>query len=340
MSAFMPIKTSLKRASGWLYLHSPKGRSQLRGAGVILMLHRVLADDASAALPHRNELCVGPQAFERLLRWLRQHFDCVHLMGLLKDHQQPRGDSRPKVALTFDDGWRDNALNAFPLLQQYQVPASIFLSTDYIGSRQRFWWESLGETLWGSHGEGPRHTLIEALRKIGRPLPAAYFMNQRPNARSQTLAGYLQSLKTLSPAALHQLTDACPAESLPQALDWQQVRELEGSGLISFGPHGASHALLPGLDNQRLDEELSRSHHALQQGCQQPLPVYCYPNGDHDARVRARLAAHRYPFALSTRAGICQGHDDPLALPRIGVSQRNASRPSLLAWRISRGGRS
>ena len=73
---------------------------------------------------------------------------------------------------------------------------------------------------------------------------------------------------------------------------------------------------------------------------QQPLPVYCYPNGDHDARVRARLAAHRYPFALSTRAGICQGHDDPLALPRIGVSQRNASRPSLLAWRISRGGRS
>lgn len=49
---------------------------------------------------------------------------------------------------------------------------------------------------------------------------------------------------------------------------------------------------------------------------------------------------HRYPFALSTRAGICQGHDDPLALPRIGVSQRNASRPSLLAWRISRGGRS
>ncbi|MGH8379958.1 polysaccharide deacetylase family protein [Pseudomonas sp.] len=336
----MPIKTSLKRASGWLYLNSPKGRSQLRGAGVILMLHRVLADDSSAALPHRNELCVGPEAFERLLRWLQRHFDCVHLMDLLKTHEHPRSSSRPKVALTFDDGWRDNALHAFPLLQQYQVPASIFLSTDFIGSRQRFWWESLGETLWGSHGEAPRRVLIEQLRKIGRPLPAAYFMNERPHARSQVLAKYLQSLKTLSPQALHLLTDACPNESLPQALDWNQVRHLESSGLISFGPHGASHALLPGLDDQRLEEELSRSHYALQQGCKQPLPVYCYPNGDHDARVRERLAAHRYPFALSTRAGICQGCDDPLALPRIGVSQRNASRPSLLAWRISRGGRS
>ena len=335
----MPIKTRIKQASGWLYFMSPKGRSQLRGAGVILMLHRVLADDASAALPHRNELCIGPKAFEGLLRWLPRHFDCVSLMDLLEAHERPRGSDRPKVALTFDDGWRDNAVNAFPLLQRHKVPASIFLSTDFIGSRQRFWWESLGETLWGSHGEAPRHHLIEQLRKIGRPLPAAYFMNNRPEDCSLALAHYLQSLKTLSPQALHLLTDNCPAESLPQALDWQQVRDLEDSGLISFGPHGASHALLPGLDDQRLDDELQRSHQALEQGCRRPLPVYCYPNGDHDDRVRARLTAHRYPYALSTRAGICQGHDDPLALPRIGVSQRNASRPSLLAWRISRGGR-
>ncbi|PWB35155.1 polysaccharide deacetylase [Pseudomonas sp. SDI] len=335
----MPIKTSIKRASGWLYLNSPMGRQQLRGAGLILMLHRVLADDHSAELPHRNELCVGPQAFEKLLRWLQRHFHCLPLMELLQGNGQAQDSDKPRVALTFDDGWRDNALNAFPLLQKYQVPASIFLSTDYIGSRQRFWWESLGETLWGSHGEPARRQIIETLRLAGRPLPAAYFMNERPHARSYALGRYLQSLKSLSPQALHMLTDACPADSLPQALDWQQVRWLEASGLIRFGPHGASHALLPGLDERRLEEELSRSHYALQEGCRNPLPVYCYPNGDHDLRVRQRLTAHHYPFALSTRAGICQGSDDPLALPRIGVSQRNACRPSLLAWRISRGGR-
>ncbi|MDT3712361.1 polysaccharide deacetylase family protein [Pseudomonas soli] len=335
----MPIKTPIKQASGWFYFNSPRGRAELRGAGVILMLHRVLADDASAALPHRNELCVGPRAFEGLLRWLPRHFDCVSLMDLLQSHKAPRGDCRPKVALTFDDGWRDNAVNAFPLLQRHQVPASIFLSTDYIGSRQRFWWESVGETLWGSHGEEARRQLIERLRKLGRPLPAAYFMHDHSKARSLVLARYLQTLKSLSPQALHVLTDACPTESLPQAMDWQQVRALEDSGLVRFGPHGASHALLPYLDDHRLNEELTRSHAALNEGCRAPLPVYCYPNGDHDERVRAQVAAHRYPYALSTRPGICQGLDDPLALPRIGVSQRNASRPSLLAWRISRGER-
>lgn len=195
----MPIKQMFKSTSGWLYLNSPQGRSQLRGAGVILMLHRVLADDRSAELPHRNELCVGPRAFDKLLRWLKRHFDCVTLMDLLYADAHPDASARPKVALTFDDGWRDNALNAFPLLLQHQVPASIFLSTDFIGSRQRFWWESLGETLWGSHGGFSRQRLLEHLHRIGRPLPAAFLGDGNKQQRSLALANYLQSLKSLAP---------------------------------------------------------------------------------------------------------------------------------------------
>src|SRR5471030_1548906 len=332
----MAIKQLLKRTSGWLYLNSSVGRSQLHGAGVILMLHRVLANDRAADLPHRNELCVGPNAFEHLLIWLKKHFDCVPLMDILQPGTQ-RSD-RPKVTLTFDDGWRDNAVNAFPLLQKYQVPASIFLSTDFIGSRQRFWWESIGETLWDSHGAKARRHLIECLQQIGRPLPVL-MDDLDVQRRSLALLRYLQSLKTLSPGELSRLTDECPEESLPQALDWQQVRSLEATGLVRFGPHWASHAILTGLDDQRLDEELSRSRDALLNGCNRPLPVYCYPNGDHDARVRQHVADHDFAFALGTGTGIYRGDGEPLALPRFGVSQRAARKPELLSWRIYRGAR-
>ncbi|MFL1515463.1 polysaccharide deacetylase family protein [Pseudomonas prosekii] len=332
----MAIKQLLKRTSGWLYLNSPVGRNQLHGAGVILMLHRVLASDRAADLPHRNELCVGPKAFEHLLAWLKKHFDCVPLMDILQPGTQR--SERPKVTLTFDDGWRDNDINAFPLLQKYQVPASIFLSTDFIGSRQRFWWESIGETLWGSYGEIARHHLIESLLQVGRALPVL-LDDLDVERRSLTLLHYLQSLKSLSPDDLNRLTYECPDESMPQALDWQQVRALEASGLVRFGPHGASHAILTGLSDRRLDEELSRSREALLAGCNRPLPVYCYPNGDHDARVRQHVAGHDFPFALGTGTGIYRGASDPLALPRFGVSQRTARNPELLSWRIYRGAR-
>jgi len=332
----MAIKQLLKRTSGWLYLNSPVGRNQLHGAGVILMLHRVLASDRAADLPHRNELCVGPKAFEHLLAWLKKHFDCVPLMDILQPGTQR--SERPKVTLTFDDGWRDNDINAFPLLQKYQVPASIFLSTDFIGSRQRFWWESIGETLWGSYGETARHHLIESLLQVGRALPVL-LDDLDVERRSLTLLHYLQSLKSLSPDDLNRLTYECPDESMPQALDWQQVRALEASGLVRFGPHGASHAILTGLSDRRLDEELSRSREALLIGCNRPLPVYCYPNGDHDARVRQHVAGHDFAFALGTGTGIYRGASDPLALPRFGVSQRTARNPELLSWRIYRGAR-
>ncbi|MBF8722418.1 polysaccharide deacetylase family protein [Pseudomonas guariconensis] len=334
----MPIKTRIKQASGWLYFNLPSTRARLHSTGVILMLHRVLEDDSLAALPHRNELCLGPRAFERLLRWLSQHFECVTLLDLLQAPRPANGHGRPRVALTFDDGWRDNAVNAFPLLLRYRVPASIFLSTDYIGSRQRFWWESIGETLWGTRGEDARLALAELLRETGRPLPAAYFLSSRSHTRSQVLAHYLQSLKSLGQPTLQRMTDACPAEPVPQALDWHQVRQLEATGLVRFGPHGASHALLPELDEQRLGEELQRSHAALHEHCEHPLPVYCYPNGDHDDRVRSWVARHSYAYGLSTRQGLFRNDDDPLALPRIGVSQHTAACPSLLAWRIARGG--
>lgn len=332
----MAIKQLVKRSAGWLYLNTPRPAAPLRGAGVILMLHRVLADDTSARLAHRTELCIGPQAFEHLLRWLKRHFDCVPLMDLLT---APVRAARPRVALTFDDGWRDNAINAFPLLQHHQVPASIFLSTDFIGSRQCFWWESVGETLWGSFGAQARQNLIEHLYGIGRPVPVALLDSATEPQRSQALAQYLQSLKAMSAQGLSQLADACPAQGTPQALDWQQVRQLEDSGLVRFGPHGASHAILTGLDDEQLEHELRRSHEALLRGCRQPLPVYCYPNGNHDTRVRERVAAHRYPYALGTRAGVWRGAHDPLALPRIGVSQHTAHHPSLLAWRMYQGAR-
>jgi peptidoglycan/xylan/chitin deacetylase (PgdA/CDA1 family) len=180
--------------------------------------------------------------------------------------------------------------------------------------------------------------LIERLHQLGRPLPV---LCDDPDVlrRSLALLHFLQSLKTLSPLELNHLTDECPQDSLPQALDWHQVRSLEASGLIRFGPHGASHAILTGLDDQRLDEELSRSREALLHGCNRPLPVYCYPNGDNDERVRHQVASHNFPFALGTGTGIYRGADDPLSLPRFGVSQRTARNPELLSWRIYRGAR-
>ncbi|MFB0703907.1 polysaccharide deacetylase family protein [Pseudomonas protegens] len=331
----MNLKLNLKRLLGNAYLHSV-GRARLSEAGVVLMLHRVLADEQAARRPHRAPLCVGQRQFEHLLRWLRRHFDCVPLNHLL---QYPGGD-RPRLALTFDDGWRDNAEVAYPLLERYEVPASIFLSTDFIGSAQGFWWESIGETLWLRPASAAARPLLEQLQALQLAPAAELLQPGDSDARSRLLGRYLQRLKPLPGPTLQALADSCPNEHGPHSLDWAQVQRLERSALVRFGPHGASHAILTGLDEAALKADLQRSHQALQNHCQAPLGVYCYPNGDHNAQVRAAVAGLGYRYALGTRPGLIEASGNPLlALPRIDVSHASAARPGLLAWRLLQGAR-
>ncbi len=327
----MTPSQALKATVGWFHFNSPGARRQRRDLRLILMLHRVLADDRAAALPHRAELCIGQSAFAQMLAWLQQHFTCVPLEDLL----DAPDDGRSRVALTFDDGWRDNAEVAFPLLTRFRVPASIFLSTDYIGTVQGFWWESIGETLWSRPGTPNRSLLQEQLAASGAaPLPVGF--DELPERhRSHALALYLQSLKTLPAATLQALADACSSNT-PQALDWQQVAGLEQSGWVRFGPHGARHGILTHMDDKTLADDLQRSHDQLAAHCRAPLPIYCYPNGDHDSRVRQAVAQLGYRLALSTRPGAHRDGDEPLALARIGVSHSMARHPGLFAWRLMR----
>nr|BFD42126.1 polysaccharide deacetylase family protein [Pseudomonas sp. FFPRI_1] len=331
----MTLKQSFKRVLGSAYLHS-LGRARLSDAGVVLMLHRVLADSSTAAKPHRAALCVGQKQFEQLLRWLRRHFDCVPLQQLL---ELPGGD-RPRVALTFDDGWRDNADIAYPLLERYEVPASIFLSTDFIGSHQGFWWESIGETLWQPGHGAALQPLLAQLQELQLTPPPSLLQPGTSDARSRALACYLQRLKGLAPETLQTLADSCPDTGAPQSLDWAQVKRLERSGLVRFGPHGASHGILTRLDAAALRADLLRSHATLREHCQAPLAVYCYPNGDHSPEVRAAVAELGYRYALGTRPGLIEAEGNPaLALPRIDVSHASAAHPGLLAWRLLQGAR-
>lgn len=327
----MTVRSLLKQLVGGSWFASPLGRRSLRRRGTILMLHRVLASDAEAALPHRRALCVGAGAFERLLEWLSRHFDCVSIESLLSEP----GGGRPRVALTFDDGWRDNAEVAFPLLQRYQIPASVFLATDYIGSNRCFWWEALGETFWQRPDEAS--ALVQALTELGVSVPPTVCIADPGAERSRAIGSLLQQLKGLPPQTLDELTRYCPSLHAGDGMSWQQVQYLEASGLVRFGSHGAGHAILTLLDKVALEDDLRRAAAALQQHCKAPLEVFCYPNGNHDARVRAAVSAQGYRYALATQPGLLGGDSVALALPRIDVSHDAAADPALLCWRLLQG---
>src|SRR3954468_4865073 len=106
--------------------------------GLILIYHRVAEDPID---PWR--LCVTPENFARQMEVLRNRgFKTVHVSELadcVHAHRLPR----KTVAVSFDDGYRDNLDAARPILEKYEMPAAHFATAGYIGSDEPFWWDLL-----------------------------------------------------------------------------------------------------------------------------------------------------------------------------------------------------
>ena len=107
----------------------------------ILLYHRV------AELPSDPQLLsVSPTNFAEQLEVLRRYANPISLKEMVMALRA--GDLPPRaVVITIDDGYADNLIHAKPLLKQYDVPATVFVTTGYIGQHREFWWDELERLL-------------------------------------------------------------------------------------------------------------------------------------------------------------------------------------------------
>lgn len=128
------MKESIKALVGQSIFASRLHTALLRNAGVVVAFHRVRDTD------HPEALSVSISTFERYCRFLSRNFRVVPLRDLVAKLERgvtPRRD----LAITFDDGYRDNFENAAPLLERFSLPATFFVVTQWMGTDIVPWWD-------------------------------------------------------------------------------------------------------------------------------------------------------------------------------------------------------
>lgn len=120
---------------GWLWFYYQKimGRFS-KGTVRILLYHRV-------ENIRRYPLVIPVETFRRQMEYLKKHQSCVSLDEAI-DGMRPSGKNEANdcFVITFDDGYRDNYTQAFPILRSLDLPATIYLVTDFIGKETEFPW--------------------------------------------------------------------------------------------------------------------------------------------------------------------------------------------------------
>jgi len=102
-----------------------------RGRGCVVWMYHSVSQTLAA---HRYPYAVTPRRFEAHLRFLRRRgIPILPISEVAERVRAGRPFDRLSAAITFDDGWRDNVLEAYPILQKYSAPAALFVTADWIG---------------------------------------------------------------------------------------------------------------------------------------------------------------------------------------------------------------
>jgi peptidoglycan/xylan/chitin deacetylase (PgdA/CDA1 family) len=304
--------------------------------GLILIYHRVAEDPID---PWR--LCVSPENFAHHMEILRKKgFKTVHVSELANSL---RGRCVPPktVAVTFDDGYRDNLDAARPILERYDTPATHFATAGYIGSDEPFWWDVLDAVFLRTEhlpesldialsGEQHRWTLgrDSVLEKRSDAQGAAW----KPLGPSKTRRHEIHD------SLWHLLVTALPAErerAVWHLIDWaelapatwaqsrpmseNELRRLARNGLVEIGAHSLTHPALSAMPPALQAHELGASKARLEDVLGMEIRGCSYPQGQSSTNVQQLAREAGYDFACGSVASAVGSRSNLFHLPRVSV---------------------
>jgi peptidoglycan/xylan/chitin deacetylase (PgdA/CDA1 family) len=297
-------------------------RPFFEGVGAIVMLHHVRPPRRAEFQPNRL-LEVSPEFLAQTIAWLRrQDIDIVSLDEMLRRLTE-RDFARRFVCITFDDGYRDNKLFAYPILKQHGAPFCIYVPTSFPERRGKLWWLALEAVITGN--DSIDVTLAGAQRRIVCTTP------QQKREAYDTVYWWLRGLTTeaevlgfVDALAARYGVDIGPvADEL--CMDWNEIRELAADPLVTIGAHTVNHIMLGKAAEAAARFELKASRDAIEAALGAEVRHLAYPYGGRDlvGPREFRLASELgYRTAVTTRPGVLfPEHDQHLtALPRLSLN--------------------
>lgn len=308
------------------------GRGFAQGAGIILTLHHVRPQRPGGFAPN-GMLEITPEFLDRTLMLIRaEGYDLVSLDQAVARLSSPR-KSRFFVALTFDDGYRDNVEHAWPVLASHGAPWTLFVTTGFADRTARLWWLELEEA-------------IRALPQVALTLPDGPFA-ARTGSDSEKLSAFealywrlRKQPEAILLSAISELAGQAGIDAAAlverECLPWETLRALSGAPGVTIGAHTLTHPMLAKHEAAVARTEMVESKARLETELGVPVRHFAYPVGDPGSAGAREFVLTReagYASAVTTRPGhLFAEHADHLhALPRVSLNGLYQSETALRA---------
>jgi peptidoglycan/xylan/chitin deacetylase (PgdA/CDA1 family) len=325
----IPLRSTLKitaqRFRRW--------RTVFQKKAMILIYHRV-----AEASVDPWALGVSPVHFAQQLQVLNTIANPLSLRDLVNAKSDRELPPRP-VCITFDDGYADNLYAAKATLDAYHVPATVFVTTGYIGVQENLWWDELAKLIFASastqvelslslNGHHYAFAFPPQEWEPGAPDPNAQWRawEAAPEPRQRAYVAIYGMLFKLSDTerenALEQLRrGATRGDDRRQhrCLTANELRELASGDLVEIGAHTLTHPVLAELPLDLQEQEIVGSKRRLEALTGKNVTSFAYPYGKKNHYNRQTVAAVRangFECACSNFGGLVTRSSNRFELPR------------------------
>lgn len=263
-------------------------------------------------LPVYNWCHMPVSEFAEQMAFLAGAYRPLPLSEVIERMEAGRSLPERAACVTFDDGFRNNLTNAWPVLKKHSIPFTVFVSTSLPDTGRPPWPERVFSAIIQSNQSS------FAFRGCSLQLSSAA-------ERTSAYHAVMRILKQLPPnerdaAQTSLLRDLAGPDTNPEfaTLTWPEIAGFARDPLVRFGSHTHTHEILTLCTPERQREELARSREILGERigyCE----VLAYPNGDHSQAIRRMCRESGYRAAVTVNQGLVSPADDLFALDRIGI---------------------
>lgn len=308
-----------------------------RPALAVLVYHRIMPLDG-----HRYDKAVieaTPEQFDEQMRMLKKRHSVLTPDELLDLIANPRKLRHFHVAVTFDDGYRDNYDHAFPILKSHGLAAMFFVPTHYVDTRRLSWWDQIAFVIRSS--KRSRLTL-----RYPQPIEVEVDLDNPDEAIRTVLRAFTRTKDADLARYIAAVEEACelrlPDEAdVRQFMSWDEAREMDRAGM-SIGSHTHSHGILGSMTAQQQREECRESRDRLKER-NLTADVLAYPVGSlttFSATTMRCAKDEGYRVAFSNYGGVNRPDAmDPFDVKRMNMSTDETATQLRLRLALSRASR-
>ncbi|MFC2175508.1 polysaccharide deacetylase family protein [Bacteroidota bacterium] len=269
------------------------------GIGHIFMLHRVLPQQERKKLPLTSSMAITPSHLEFIIRFFKDKgYEFVSLDEVEELVKGKKRQSKKFVALTIDDGYKDNITYGLPIFEKHNIPVTIYACPKFAEGKGLLWWlllekfvlenagltleENINKQTWSWKTDDERRKAYAQISNIIKKQP--------PKAQREIITSSLKLSET-------DINNLCSATML----NWEELQVASQHKLITIGGHTINHPVLSLLPKSICLAEMIQSKDELSNRLNTNIEHFAYPYGGlEDAHCREYKMAEQIGFKTAT----------------------------------------